>query len=271
MTGPDWLIARPIAHRGLHDASTGIIENTAGAFSAAIAGNYGIETDLQISADGEAMVHHDDALGRLTEGAGRLADMSAAQIKATRFKGGNDRIMTLGELCELVAGRAPLLLELKSHFNSDVRLVERVANVLASYAGSAAVMSFDPALIEAVRWRAPTLPHGIVAERHYTHREWDRFSAAAKLRMAFLLHAGRTRPDFIAYSIKDLPALAPLIARRVFGLPLLTWTVRSDNDRRRAATYADQIIFEGLRPKSALTQPRGTAKAAPINSQKVRW
>ena len=68
----DWLTARPIAHRGLHDAASGVIENTASAFRAAIAGGYGIECDLQISADGEAMVHHDDALGRLTDGTGRL-------------------------------------------------------------------------------------------------------------------------------------------------------------------------------------------------------
>ncbi len=86
MPGLAWLTARPIAHRGLHDAAAGVIENTASAFAAAIAGGYGIETDLQISADGEAMVHHDDALGRLTEGSGRLADMTAAEIKAVRFK-----------------------------------------------------------------------------------------------------------------------------------------------------------------------------------------
>ena len=83
----------------------GAIENTATAFSAAIAGGYGIECDLQISADGEAMVHHDDALGRLTEGSGKLADMSAAAIGKVRFKQSADRILTLGELCDLVAGR----------------------------------------------------------------------------------------------------------------------------------------------------------------------
>ena len=248
MRGPAWLTARSIAHRGLHDAAAGVIENTATAFTAAIAGNYGIETDLQISADGEAMVHHDDALGRLTEGSGRLADMSAAQIKAANFKATSDRILTLGELCALVAGRAPLLLELKSRFDGDARLPRRAAAVLASYAGPAAVMSFDPALIEAVRNIAPALPRGIVAERHYAHHEWDRFSSVEKLRMAFLLHAFRTRPHFVAYSVKDLPAAAPWIARRIFGLPLLTWTVRSADDRARAAAYADQMIFEGTRP-----------------------
>ena len=75
-TSLDWLIARPIAHRGLHDAARGVIENTAGAVRAAIAGGYGIEVDVQVSADGEAMVHHDDVLGRLTEGEGRLDEFT---------------------------------------------------------------------------------------------------------------------------------------------------------------------------------------------------
>ncbi len=248
MAGLAWLTARPIAHRGLHDASAGVIESTASAFSAAIAGGYGMETDLQISADGEVMVHHDDALGRLTEGSGRLCDMAAVEIKRVRFKTSADRILTLGELCDLVGGRATLVLELKSHFDGDRRLVQRAADVLATYAGPVAVMSFDPAMIEVVRWIAPDLTRGIVAERHYAHHEWDRIPRSEKRRMAFLLHANRTRPQFIAYGVKDLPAAAPLIARAVFGLPLLTWTVRSDDDRRRAARWADQMIFEGIRP-----------------------
>src|SRR5665647_3806568 len=171
MAGLAWLTARPIAHRGLHDTSAGVIESTAAAFSAAIAGGYGMETDLQISADGEAMVHHDDALGRLTDGAGRLAELSAAELKAVRFKACTDRILTLGELCELVGGRTPMLLELKSHFNGDRRLVERAAQVLAGYAGPVAVMSFDPFMIEAIRRIARKLPRGIVAERYYTDPE----------------------------------------------------------------------------------------------------
>ncbi len=243
-----WLTAQPFAHRGLHDVSAGVIENTFSAFAAAIAGNYGIECDLQISADGEAMVHHDDALGRLTEGSGRLADMTAADIKKAHFKATNDRILRLSELCELVGGRTPLLLELKSHFDNDRRLAQRATDVLANYSGPVAVMSFDPAVVEVVRWIAPHLTRGIVAERRYADHEWDRFPPAEKRRMAFLLHAKRTRPQFIAYGLKDLPALAPLIARTFFRLPLLTWTVRSEADRARAARWADQIIFERIRP-----------------------
>jgi glycerophosphoryl diester phosphodiesterase len=243
-----WLTARPIAHRGLHDAAAGTIENTASAFTAAIAGGYAIETDVQISADGEAMVHHDDALGRLTEGSEALARMNAAALQAVRFKATADRILTLSELCALVDGRTPLVIELKSRFDGDLRLAGRTAEILKAYRGPAAVMSFDPAPIAALRHIAPQIPRGIVAERHYTHHEWDRLSAAEKFRLAFVLHAPRTRPHFVAYSVKDLPSPAPWLARHVFGLPLLTWTVRSDSDRARAARFADQMIFEGFRP-----------------------
>lgn len=248
MRGLAWLTARPIAHRGLHDAAAGVIENTVSAFAAAIAGGYGIETDLQISADGEAMVHHDDALGRLTEGSSRLADLTAAEIEAVRFKATSDRIMTLGELCDFVAGRAVLAIELKSHFDGDQRLAQRCAHVLAAYAGPVALMSFDPGMIELVRWIAPHLTRGIIAERHYADHEWDGLPPAEKRSMVALLHANRTRPHFIAYAVRDLPAAAPLIARAVFRLPLLTWTVRSEADRRTAMRWADQMIFEGWRP-----------------------
>ncbi len=243
-----WLTARPIAHRGLHNASAGVIENTASAFTAAISGNYGIETDIQISADGEAMAHHDDALGRLTEGSARLADLNTTEIKAATFKATADRILTLGELCDLVGGRTPLVIELKSHFDGDPRLVRRAAEVLAAYRGPAAVMSFDPGMIEAARAIAPHLTRGIVAERHYDDAEWQRLAPSAKRQLTWLLHGFRTRPQFIAYGVKDLPAAVPLVARAVFGLPLLTWTVRSAEDRRAAARWADQMIFEGWRP-----------------------
>ena len=247
MPGLDWLTARPIAHRGLH-APSGPVENTASAFSAAIAAGYAIECDLQISADGEAMVFHDDALDRLTEHAGRLAALTAAELKKVRFKQTSDRMLTLGDLCDLVAGRAALVLELKSRFDGNRRLAERVAQVVANYRGAVAAMSFDPAMVETLRHAVPGLARGIVAERHYAHHEWDRMPKAQKRRLACLLYAPRTRPQFVAYCIRDLPALAPFLARTLFGLPLLAWTVRTETERARAARWADQVIFEGWRP-----------------------
>jgi glycerophosphoryl diester phosphodiesterase len=243
----DWLTGRPIAHRGLHDLSRGIVENTASAVEAAIAAGYGIEVDLQITADGEAVVHHDGALGRLTDGKGELAAMTATELKSVTFRTTNDRMMTLGDLCDLVRGRATLLLELKRGRAGDHRLVARIADVLASYAGAVAAMSFDPGLVAELRRRAPRLPRGIVAERRFDHAEWDKVSTWQKRSMAYLLHAAATRPDFVAYRVDDLPAPATVVAH-FFGLPILTWTVRTEEQRRRAARWADQMIFEGFRP-----------------------
>src|SRR3954464_2754793 len=141
MRAPSWLTARPIAHRGLHDISRGIVENMPGAFQAAVDGNFAIETDLQLSADGEAMVHHDDALGRLTEGFGALLGKTAAELKAVKLQNTSERMLSLGDLCALVDGRVPLVIEVKSRFNGDRKLVRRMAEVLRSYSGPAAVMS----------------------------------------------------------------------------------------------------------------------------------
>jgi glycerophosphoryl diester phosphodiesterase len=247
-TGPDWLIARPIAHRGLHDAAHGLIENTAGAVQAAIAANYGIEVDVQISADGEAMVHHDDVLGRLTLGEGRLDQLNAAALKRVQFRGSNERMLTLGELCDLVDGRVTMLIELKSHFDGDDRLPARVAAILAGYRGPVAPMSFDPAQMAAFRRKAPQLLRGIVAAKYRPHPYWDQMPFWMRYGMGYLVTGLTARAQFVAYAVADLPAVAPLLARHAFGLPLLTWAVRTEAECKTAARYADQMIFEGFRP-----------------------
>jgi glycerophosphoryl diester phosphodiesterase len=242
--GLDWLIARPVAHRGLHDASAGVIENTPAAFAAAVAASYAIECDLQISADGEAMVHHDEMLGRLTDGAGRLDTMTAEALRRVAFKSTADRMLTLSELCDLVAGRSTLVIELKGSFAGDTRLATRTAQVLAGYGGPVAAMSFDPGLVTALRSVAPALALGLVGMR----RDAGAPVAAQMSALRYLRLAFAARPQFLAYRVADLTSAPPLLARHVLGWPVLTWTVRSHEDRARAATYADQMIFEGFRP-----------------------
>ncbi len=244
----DWLTARPIAHRGLHDAANGLIENTARAVRAAMAADYGIEVDVQVSADGEAMVHHDDILGRLTEGRGRLDAFTAAALKRVAFRGSDEHMMTLGELCDLVGGRVTMLVELKSRFDGDSRLAVRVGETLAAYRGPVAPMSFDPRQLDCLRQKSPGLVRGIVAAKYRPHPYWDLMPAWMRHGMGYLLTALTVQPQFVAYAVADLPALAPLVARHVFGLPLLTWAVRTDVERRTAARWADQMIFEGFRP-----------------------
>jgi len=247
-TSLDWLTARPIAHRGLHDAAHGLIENTAGAVSAAIAAGYGIEVDVQLSADGEAMVHHDDVLGRLTDGEGRLDSFTAAELKRIPFRDTAEHMMTLPELCDLVGGRITMLIELKSRFDGDNRLPTRVGEVLAGYSGPVGPMSFDPWQMALLRHKAPALVRGIVAARYRPHPYWDQMPNWMQHGMGYLLTGVIARAQFVALAVADLPAFAPLLARRVVGLPLLAWAVRTDAERRIAARWADQMIFEGFRP-----------------------
>jgi glycerophosphoryl diester phosphodiesterase len=218
------------------------------AAQAAIGGNFAIECDIQLSADGEAMVHHDGVLGRLTDGSGRLRDKTAAELKAVAFKATSEQMMTLTELCELVAGRVPLVIEVKSQFDGDRRLVKRMAEALSSYQGPAVGMSFDPDQVVALRELVPSRPRGIVAERHYTAEDWPEASPAQRHEMTHLRHFLRSQPDFVAYYVDELPAFAPWLARNVFRCPLLTWTVRTPAQRARAARLADQMIFEGFVP-----------------------
>jgi len=153
-------------------------------------------------------------------------------------------MITLGELCDLVAGRTTLLIEMKSRFDGDRRLVSRVATVLSGYRGPAAVMSFDPAQIADLRAIAPGLPRGMAAEK----QGWGKVAAAPKRAVTTFAQVLSARPQFIAYAVRDLPALLPAVAHSVLRLPLLAWTVRSADDRHKAVRYADQMIFEGFRP-----------------------
>ncbi|MFC0219186.1 glycerophosphodiester phosphodiesterase family protein [Pseudochelatococcus lubricantis] len=243
----DWLAARPVAHRGLHDAALGVVENTPTAGQVAARAGFAIECDVQLSADGEAVVFHDFTLDRLTTGQGRVDDLSVAELAALSYKGSTDRIVTLDAYLDLIGGRVPLIVEIKSRFDGDLRLTRRTADIVNRRSEPVALMSFDPDVVEALRALAPDRPRGVVAEAAYTHGEWQELSDEQRHELTNFLHIDRSRPDFIAWHVKDLPHTTPALARH-FGLPVLTWTVRSPDDREAAARFADQIIFEGFHP-----------------------
>ena len=243
----DWLI-RPIAHRGLHDAAKGIIENTPSAVQAAIDAGYGIEVDVQEAGDGEAMVFHDHTLDRLTKGTGPLNTRTSAKMKNIRFKGTSDRMQTLPELLEQVSGRVPLIIEIKSDWRTHGPFERKLANILGAYKWQAAVMSFDPYAIKAYARAAPDLPRGLIAGPFRNLLFWRHLTPWKRFYMRHLLSALIARPHFVAYDVGALPSAAPWVWRRVLNRPLLAWTVRSDAQRQRAQRCADAMIFEGFRP-----------------------
>jgi glycerophosphoryl diester phosphodiesterase len=247
LAGIDWLTARPIAHRGYHNAAAGRIENTLAAATAAVERNFGIECDVQTTADGKVVVFHDDTLDRLTDARGPLIARPLDALKAVRFRNGEAGIPTLQDLLDLVDGRVPLVIEIKSTWSEDRRLEAAVATILCTYIGPIAVMSFDARSMMEMRRIAPHIRRGLTAD-NFPGKDWPMVPAAKRLANRNLLSAPWTLPSFIAYGIKAMPALAPLALRRLSGIPILTWTVRTQADRTRAVRWADQIIFEGFDP-----------------------
>ena len=240
----DFLTARPIAHRGLHDFSTGVVENTASAFAAAIAGGYAIECDLQLTRDGEAVVFHDDHVERLTEGRGMVKDHTAAEMKQLTMRNSTDKVQTLAELLTQVNGQVPLVIELKSLWDGDARLAQRAIEELKSYSGPHCLMSFDPDAIAAVRRFAPHIIRGIVAERA-TDSYYNSLPLPKQTELRTFSHLARTRPDFVSFFYEELP-WAPITALRASGMPIITWTIRSPQQAVKAMRCSDQITFEGF-------------------------
>jgi glycerophosphoryl diester phosphodiesterase len=241
---------RPIAHRGLHDAEKGIIENTTAAFEAAIAKGYGIECDVRPAACATPMVFHDLTLDRLVEAEGLVGRHEAPALKQLAFRGTKGAMLDLSELFELVGGRVPLLVEIKSEWEApDVRYLDAIAKAVQAYKGPVALMSFDPAVMVGIRALAPEIPRGIVSGQFVGDCWWrDRLGAQRAHDLTNLLESGPAAPDFYAYDVKALPTPVTRFAREVEGLPLFTWTVRSEEQRATAARWADAPIFEGYEP-----------------------
>jgi glycerophosphoryl diester phosphodiesterase len=242
-----WL-KRPIAHRGLHNAAKGIIENSVSAVSAAMGKGLAVEVDVQCAAGRMPIVFHDATLDRLTAETGPVAARDADTLSGIPLRNSDDRILSLPVLLSLVDGHVPLLLEVKSTWTREGTFEKNIAAMLASYKGPVAVMSFDPYALASFGEVAPELPRGLVAERFDKPGDWPHLTAKQRFTMRHLLSAAIARPNFIAYDIAALPAVAPLVARTLFGLPLLTWTVRTEEERERAMRYADAMIFEGIKP-----------------------
>ncbi len=245
------LMARPIAHRGLHDRTRGIIENSHAAFSAAVVGQFGIECDVQITRDGEAVVFHDYDLDRLTGESGRVDSRTAAELSAITLKGSSagNGVFSLLSMLDLVAGRVPIVVEIKSRFDGDLRLTRRVADVMNRYKDHPlTVESFDPRIVAALRMMAPDIPRGFVGMAVYDYPDYEHVPPDEKRAMAHLLHFGEMQPDFLSWNVKDLPHAGPFLCRSALGIPVSTWTVRTQADVAKASAHADQIVFEGFVP-----------------------
>ncbi|OYU62506.1 MAG: phosphodiesterase [Bradyrhizobium sp. PARBB1] len=244
---PAAFLTTPIAHRAYHDGSAGRPENSRAAIRAAIAAGYGIEIDLQLSKDGVAMVFHDETLERLTTRDGWLCDLTAADLSAIPLHGGNESIPTLTEVLALIAGRVPLLIELKDQTlrmaETDGRLETVTAAALADYQGPVAVMSFNPHCMAHMARLAPSIPRGLTTSA-YDPTDWAPLPPDTCDHLRAIPDYDRVSAAFISHEAADLsrPRVADLAAQ---GAAILCWTIRSPEAEAEARRIAQNVTFEG--------------------------
>ncbi|WP_132997482.1 glycerophosphodiester phosphodiesterase family protein [Sulfitobacter pontiacus] len=246
MTLPQAFYTTPIAHRGFHHRDAGRPENSFAAFQAAIDRGYGIELDVQLSRDGVALVFHDYALDRLTGQTGAIRQRDADDLCQITLTGGRDTIPTLPQVLELIAGRVPLLVEIKDQdgaMGTDIGpLEDAVAEALRDYVGDVAVMSFNPNSVARMAELLPDVPRGLVTSA-YRYVEWPLPKATCD-RLREIPDYDRTGACFISHEVDDLPR--PRVAElREAGAMVCCWTVRSLSVENGAREFAHNITFEG--------------------------
>lgn len=231
----DWLTSQAYAHRGLHQA--GVPENSLAAFEAAIEAGLGIECDVRKSADGRAMVFHDDQLDRLTDATGPVDGCTVGELTAISLSGSDQHLPTLRDMLDTVAGRVPILLELKTNLDRPIGpLCKAVRRDCEGYSGAIAVMSFDPRVSSWFAQRLPSMVRGLVMTE-----EGGRTLIGGIRRRLAVRHA---QPHFLAYDIRDLPS-AFAARQQAKGLPLLSWTVRTAALLETAQHAGATPILEG--------------------------
>lgn len=230
------------AHRGLH--GEGVAENSLTAFRLAVESGYGIELDVRLSRDGEAVVFHDATLDRVTSATGKVSERDAAELTEMTLLGTEDRIPLFSEVLSLVCGRVPLLIELKEEPGSR-GVAEKALEILSGYEGEYIIESFNPLTLGAVRKKNPEAITGILATNYLKDKKYRTpLYFAVQTFLTNLL----CRPDFVSYNCKEYKNLGFRLFRRLFGVCSFAWTVTSEQEEREAYSHRfDTVIFEGYK------------------------
>lgn len=246
MPAPAWLTQIPVAHRGLHHLEkTGIPENSRAAFRAAKAEGYAIELDIRLTRDERVVVFHDAKLDRLCGREGNCADLTAAEITALPLLGTAETPPLLSDVLALVNGETPIVIEIKNYGDASVgRLEAATMQVLEGYSGPFACQSFSPGVVDWLKRNAPHVCRGQIAT---VMDRMETLDAQQKAALQAALDIGYGAPDFVAFDVRHLPNALTERARRE-SRPVLTWTVRTEEDRAQARAHADNVIFEFWKP-----------------------
>lgn len=237
----EFLTDTPFAHRGRHGSVTGHVENSLSAFQAANACGHGFELDVLLSNDKIAMVFHDLSLKRLTGKAGDIEDFTAQQLSKIKLTGSDDVIQPLEDILDQVDPQYPVLIEIKGDQRAPDEIAEAVYNAIMRFSGPLAIMSFYPDILLWFQRNAPQIPRGLVATSINDGGLPDIYFSTDVQK----LYIDDLAVNFIAYDIKALPNEVTAYCRKK-GIPVLTWTVRSEGLYEKAQQHTDNIIYENL-------------------------
>jgi glycerophosphoryl diester phosphodiesterase len=233
------------AHRGLHDRKAGVPENTLAAFQKAVEAGYGIELDVQLTKDEKAVVFHDFNLKRICQVEGEVSDFTYEELQAFPVCGTEERIPLFSDVLKLVAGRVPLLVELK-YKGLHSHVCEQADACLQKYQGEYVIESFHPRALWWYRRHRPDVCRGQLS-MNFQHQEGN--YNPPQLAASYLLFNFLGNPDFIAYDLRDRKALSLTVCRKLFRCPTAAWTVRSRAQLETARETYDAFIFEGFLPE----------------------
>ncbi len=229
-----WLTNQPIAHRGIFDNEE-VAENSLSAFKACVERGCPIEIDVRVTKDKKVVVFHDDKLCRMTDIDGYVSHLTYEEIKGAKLLKTNDTIPTLEEVLALVNGSVPLLIEIKNI--GGVTYEKELYEILRNYRGEYAIQSFSPLILEWFKLNAPMVKRGQLASFFKNEKE---LNPIIRYSLKRLKQNKRSDPDFISYKLEDLPNKYVKKA----GLPVIAWTITSEDEVKRAKAVADNYIFQ---------------------------
>lgn len=242
-----WLVEKFIAHRGFFDNEKGIPENSLIAFEKAIENGYAIELDVHVISDDTVVVFHDNSLGRMTGQDGYLKQLTLNDLPKYKLLNTEYTIPTLKQVLELVNGKTPILIEIKTE-NVKVGYDEsKIYEILKNYKGEFAVQSFNPFTIEWFKNNAPEITRGILSSKFKKSPENPK-SWIKRYVLRHMLFNKRANPHFIAYNVLDMPS-SILRCKKCKELPILGWTVKSQTQYLEVVKYVDNIIFQDFKPQ----------------------
>ena len=233
----NFLLNKYIAHRGLHNKENP--ENTIGAYKRAIEQGYAIELDVQLLLDGTVVVIHDNSLNRLCGIDKYLSNCTYEEIKELKILDSEFGIPTLQEVLKFVDGKTQLLIEIKNTLKVG-ELESKTYDILKDYNGEYAIQSFNPFSLEWFKKNAPNVLRGQLSSFFKGENlSWYKKALLKRLKLNKI-----SSPHFISYNAEDLPNK---YVKRC-NLPVLAWTIKSQEEYMKVIKYCDNIIFENFEP-----------------------